>query len=106
MSAVHINSATAEVIVDAVRTRLPPGHGEPKYSALAKTRQGRIALLDAFTQLPDGTVQTYVAHKRFMIIGKLVDFLAVELARRDGYDMYANGSALGLANSSTTSDLS
>jgi hypothetical protein len=40
----------------------------------------------------------FVAHKRFMIVAKLVDYLAVELAHDDGYDMYADGSAVTLAN--------
>jgi hypothetical protein len=33
-----------------------------------------------------------------MMVSKLVDYLVVELAYDDGYDMYADGSALALAN--------
>jgi hypothetical protein len=97
-SAVFMDTADAASIVHAVRTQLPNGHGEAKYSSLSKTRVGRRALLDAFARLPDDAARTYVAHKRFMIVGKIVDYLVVELAHDYGYDMYADGSALGLAN--------
>ena len=35
----------AEALVDDVVSQMPEGHGEPKYTALAKTRIGRTVLL-------------------------------------------------------------
>ncbi|UQU66839.1 DUF3800 domain-containing protein [Couchioplanes caeruleus] len=97
-AAVLMDSAAAASLVASVRAHMPANFGEAKYSALVKSGAGRQALLEAFAQLPDGSVRTYLAHKRFMIVAKMVDYLAVELAYDDGYDMYADGSALGLAN--------
>jgi Protein of unknown function (DUF3800) len=97
-SAVLMDATNAAAIVQSVRAQLPAGYGEAKYSSLSKSGTGRRVLLDVLARLPDGAARTYVAHKRFMIVAKIVDYLVVELAHGSGYDMYADGSALGLAN--------
>ncbi|WP_413812750.1 DUF3800 domain-containing protein [Streptomyces sp. OE57] len=99
VAAVHVSDARAKQIVDSVRTRLPAGQGEPKYTSLSKADAGREALVTAFSALADEHVRTYVAHKRFMATTKVVDALVVErFWRSSGYNMYADGSAVALAN--------
>ncbi|AWL87180.1 DUF3800 domain-containing protein [Streptomyces globisporus] len=97
-AAVYVDDELAHQVVDAVRAKLPPGHGEPKYTSLAKTPNGRAALLSAFDALSGATIQAYVAHKQFMVTSKMIDVLVVELAYDSGYNMYADGAAVALAN--------
>lgn len=98
VAAVHLSATEAQSMVQAVLDAVPPRRGEPKYGSLAKSWQGRSALLSVLTKLRDGAASAFVAHKRFMVISKMIDYLVVELAFEDGYDMYADGSAVGLAN--------
>lgn len=97
-AAVYVDDGLAQQVVDAVRAKLPSGHGEPKYTALSKTPHGRAALLSAFDSLSGATIQAYVAHKQFMVTSKMIDVLVVELAHETGYNMYADGAAVALAN--------
>lgn len=97
-AAVHVDQGVAARIVESVQSQLPSSCGEPKYSSLTGSRRGRAALLIGLEQLPDDAVFGYVAHKRYMIVAKMVDLLIVEFMNSEGYDMYADGSALGLAN--------
>jgi hypothetical protein len=98
MGMVHIEDDLASSLVADVLQQLSEGHGEPKYTALAKTRTGRAALLDCFRRLPDGSARAYLAHKRFMAEAKMIDLLIEPMAHEDGYNMYADGAAVGLAN--------
>jgi hypothetical protein len=99
VAAVHISDARAQQIVDGVRAQLPSGMGEPKYTSLSRTDAGRKALITAFSALAGEQVGVYLADKRFMATAKIVDVLVVErFWRADGYNIYANGSAVGLAN--------
>lgn len=93
-----MSTERAQRIVDDVRSHLPETHGEPKYTSLAKTDKGRAALLTAFASFDDAVVRAYLAHKRFMVVAKLVDLLVEEFFHENGYDMYADGSAVSLAN--------
>lgn len=97
-AAVYVDDRLAQQVVNAVRAKLPSGHGEPKYTALSKTPHGRAALLSAFDSLSGATIQAYVAHKQFMVTSKMIDVLVVELAHETGYNMYADGAAVALAN--------
>lgn len=98
LAAVRMSSTEAADIVDRVMSQLPNGYGEPKYTALVRSGRGRRALQDVYAALPADAIYTYVADKRYMIIGKMVDLLVVELAYDHDYDMYADGSAVALAN--------
>jgi hypothetical protein len=80
IAAVHLDDAEATAHVHAVLTALPPRHGEPKYSSLAKSPAGRAVLLATLPRLGRGVAWRFVAHKRFMTVAKQVDYLAVELA--------------------------
>ena len=95
---VHIDDHMARQVVDDVKARLPRGHGEPKYTSLSKTDKGRSALLTAFESMADATILAYVADKQFMVTTKMVDMLVEQLAHETGYNMYADGAAVALAN--------
>ena len=95
---VNLSDADADALVSEVRSGLPSGQGEPKYS-FPLARAGVDG--QPFCQLgglPPGAAQVFVAHKRFMTIAKIVDLLIVEMAHEDDYDMYADGAAVGLAD--------
>lgn len=98
LGAVNVQSKLAATLLDEVTAQLPKGHGEPKYSALAKTQRGRRALLECLSKIPDEAARVYVAHKLFVVEAKMVDLLIEPMAHRDRYDMYADGAAVGLAN--------
>ncbi|MFH9478059.1 DUF3800 domain-containing protein [Streptomyces anulatus] len=98
LAGVHLGDDIAQGLLDRVAAQLPSGHGELKYSTLSGSHRGRLALLDAFSGLPAGSVRVYIAHKKFMATTKMVDTLIVELFYDNGYNMYTDGSALGLAN--------
>jgi hypothetical protein len=98
IASISVQDDLATALVDDVTRQLPKGHGEPKYTALAKTGRGREALLGCFKKIPGGRARFYVAHKRFMIESKMVDLLIEPRAHRDGYNMYADGAAVALAN--------
>ena len=98
VAGVHMSTERAQRIIDDVCSHLPATHGEPKYTSLAKTDNGRAALLTAFASFDGAVVRAYLAHKRFMVVAKLVDMLVEEYFHENGYDMYGDGSAVGLAN--------
>ncbi len=98
LASVNIQDDLATTLVDDVKSQLPKGHGEPKYTALAKTGRGRAALLECFSRLPGDSVRVYVAHKRFMVESKMVDLLIEPRAYKDGYNMYEDGAAVAFAN--------
>src|SRR6266545_414227 len=89
-AAIHIPDQTAATLTHAVVRALPEGHGEPKYSALAKTARGRALLLEVLdpASLAPGAVLVYVIHKRYMAVAKLVDLLIEEAAHASGVDLY------------------
>jgi hypothetical protein len=98
IASISVQDDVAAALVDNVTSQLPKGHGEPKYTALAKTGHGRAALLECFKQIPSDSARFYVAHKRFMVESKMVDLLIEPRAHEDGYNMYEDGAAIALAN--------
>jgi hypothetical protein len=98
LAAINVQDNLAAALVNDVVAQLPKGHGEPKYTTLAKTGRGRAALLGCFRKIPSDGARFYVAHKRFMIESKMVDLLIEPRAYRDGYNMYEDGAAVALAN--------
>jgi hypothetical protein len=97
-AAVHLDDSLARQIVDDVKAQLPPTHGEPKYTALSQTGTGRDALIDAFNTLADEDILAFIAHKRFMVVTKMVDILVEEVAHETGFNLYDRDAALALAN--------
>lgn len=98
LSAVHLDAQKAQELLDDVMRRLPHGHGEPKYTKLSKTGAGRGILLDTLGELSPNDTRAYIIHKRFMVVTKIIDTLAVEVAADLGYDMYADDSARVMAH--------
>jgi hypothetical protein len=73
---------------------------ELKHSALARTPKGRKRVLDfvRVMRASKATAATYVVHKRFCLLAKLVD-LWVESAMHDtGFDFYKDGACLAFTN--------
>ncbi|MEU9165813.1 DUF3800 domain-containing protein [Streptomyces sp. NPDC048424] len=97
VAGVHLPDDLADAIVDEVRAQLPANVKEPKYSSLAGSSGGRKALMRAFSRLPEGSVQTYLVHKRFMVITKLVDLLVEPRAYANGINLYEGKQSLRFA---------
>jgi uncharacterized protein DUF3800 len=98
VAGLHLDDELADDIVNDVKKTRQKHAGEPKYSILSKRPAGRAILMSALRRLPEGSARVVVAHKRYMIIAKIVD-LGVEPLMFDlGYNMYADGSAKSLAN--------
>lgn len=91
VAGVHLPDELAASIVEEVRAQLPATQKEPKYSSLARSSNGRKALLKSFEQLPKGSVRVGYAHKEFMITTKMIDILVETKAHRDGLNLYENG---------------
>ncbi|MEH0542310.1 DUF3800 domain-containing protein [Streptomyces sp. NBC_00704] len=98
VAGVHLPDYLAASIVDEVRGQLPRNLREPKYTSLAGSSGGRKALMNAFARLPEGSVRTYLVHKRFMVMTKMVDVIVEPMAHRDGYNLYEGKETLALAN--------
>ncbi|WP_398661229.1 hypothetical protein [Streptomyces misionensis] len=98
MAGVHLPDDLAASIVGEVRGQLPPNLREPKYTSLAGSSRGRKSLMNAFSRLPEGSVQTYLIDKRFMVVTKMVDVIVEPMAHRDGYNLYEGKETLALAN--------
>lgn len=98
IGAICLDDDQATTLVNDVVHQLPKGHGEPKYSILARTRRGQESLLECLASLRSARPRFYVAHKRFMIAAKMVDLLIEPMAYDNGYNMYEDGAAVGLAN--------
>jgi hypothetical protein len=65
LGSVNLDSSLSATLLDNVLRQLPKGHGEPKYSSLAKTKAGRKALMECLSSLPSDTARFYAADKRF-----------------------------------------
>ena len=98
VAGVHLPDDLAASIVDEVRGQLPRNLREPKYTSLAGSSRGRKSLMNAFLRLPEGSVRTYLVHKRFMVMTKIVDVIVEPMAHRDGYNLYEGKETLALAD--------
>jgi hypothetical protein len=65
LGSVSLDDASSAALVTRVTRQLPIGHGEPKYTSLAKTNVGRNALIECFSALPPNMARFYAANKRF-----------------------------------------
>ncbi|WP_159053421.1 DUF3800 domain-containing protein [Streptomyces regalis] len=97
-AAIHLDDDLACQTVDEVKAQLPATHGEPKYTSLSQTGRGRDALVAAFDSLVSESIVAFIAHKRFMVVTKMVDVLVEPLAYETGFNLYDRDAALALAN--------
>lgn len=73
---------------------------EVKFSNLVRSTAGRQRVL-SFLQSPCAKfdkAKTYVIHKRYMVVGKIVDLLIEPLAHRDGLNLYEQGCNIAMTN--------
>jgi hypothetical protein len=73
---------------------------EAKFSSLRKTGSGRRKLVEliASESLNSKRVKTLVTHKRYMIMGKIVDLIEEPLMHASGIDLYKEGANIALCN--------
>lgn len=98
LGSIILDDTLSATLVGHVQRQLPKGHGEPKYTSLAKTKVGRRALMECISSLPPDAARFYAADKQFFIEAKIIDLLVEPFFNKRGYNMYADGSAVGLAN--------
>lgn len=97
LASVHLSDSEAE---DAIKVLSPAKDRETKFSVLIRSREGRqriVSLLQSpYAEI--GKAKTYVVHKPYMVVAKIVDLLIEPLAHRDGVDLYRQGCNIALAN--------
>jgi len=73
---------------------------ELKYSSLSKTVGGRKKVISFLKELAEapGLVKVAMAHKKYAVIGKMVDLIIEPAMRMDGMDLYDRGGNLALTN--------
>ena len=73
---------------------------ELKHSAMAKTAKGRSQVLNFVRALrmSKGTSATYVLHKKFCLLAKLVDLYLEAAMHQTGFDLYKGGANLAFTN--------
>lgn len=73
---------------------------EAKFSTLKKSWSGqqRILRLISDERLKAERVKVDIVHKRFMLVAKMVDFLAETKAHALGFDLYVRGQNIALSN--------
>lgn len=74
--------------------------GEPKFSTLRRRREGvaRVIRLLADPRLNSERVRISVFHKRYLVIGKMVDLVMENLMHDEGIDLYERGANVATAN--------
>lgn len=73
---------------------------ELKYSSLSKSTKGRkkvIRLLRELADMPE-IVKVALAHKKYALVGKMVDLIVETAMHRDGFDLYDRGANIALTN--------
>jgi hypothetical protein len=73
---------------------------ELKYSSLSKSTKGRKKVINFLLELagmPE-IVKVAVAHKKYALVGKMVDLIVETAMYRDGFDLYDRGANIALTN--------
>ncbi len=97
MASVYLSDAETEA---AIKILAVHAGQELKFSNLIRSAAGRQAIL-SFLQSPYAKLEkskTYVVHKKYMVMGKVVDLLIEPLARRDGLNLYQQGCNIAMTN--------
>ena len=97
-ASVTMSEAEARAIMDEVRARTGSLSVELKSKTLLQHKHETTArwLMDHPVVVSHASI--HLTHKRYFLVAKLFDMTVEELANDDGYDMYADGSALAGAN--------
>lgn len=97
LASVYLSDAETEEAIDILATQAGQ---EIKFSNLVRSTAGRQRVL-SFLQSPYAKIdkaKTYVIHKRYMVVGKIVDLLIEPLAHRDGLNLYQQGCNIAMTN--------
>jgi hypothetical protein len=97
LASVHLSDSETE---EAIKILAVCEGKEIKFSSLIRSAAGRQRVL-SFLQSPYAKLdkaKTYVIHKRYMVVGKIVDLLIEPLAHRDGLNLYQQGCNIAMAN--------
>ena len=97
LASVYLSEAETDEAINILTTQAGQ---EIKFSKLARSKAGRQRVL-SFLQSPYAKVdkvKTYVIHKRYMVVGKIVDLLIEPLAHRDGLNLYEQGCNIAMTN--------
>lgn len=97
LASVYLSDTEAEEAINILATNVGQ---EIKFSNLVRSTTGRQKVL-SFLQSPYAKIdkaKTYVIHKRYMVVGKIVDLLIETLAHRDGLNLYEQGCNIALTN--------
>lgn len=97
-ASVSVSKAKAADLVAEVRARTRSESVELKSKTLLHPKNVRTARWLLEQPELGGSVSLHFTDKRYLLVTKLFDSTIEELAREDGYDMYADGSALCGAN--------
>lgn len=97
LASVYLSDADTEEAINILTTQTGQ---EIKFSNLVRSTAGRQRVL-SFLQSPYAKIdkaKIYVIHKRYMVVGKIVDLLIEPLAHRDGLNLYQQGCNIAMAN--------
>ena len=97
LASVHLSDSETE---EAIKILAACEGKEIKFSSLIRSAAGRQRVL-SFLQSPYAKIdkaKTYVIHKRYMVVGKIVDLLIEPLAHRDGLNLYQQGCNIAMTN--------
>lgn len=97
LASLYLSDREAEKAIDILATNVGQ---EIKFSNLVRSTTGQQKVL-SFLQSPYAKIdraKTYVIHKRYMVVGKIVDLLIETLAHRDGINLYQQGCNIALTN--------
>lgn len=97
-ASVTISADAAAEIMAGVRAQTRSQSVELKSKTILQPKQEATARWLLEHPLLTEAVSVHLTHKRYLVVSKLFDSTVEELARNDGYDMYADGSALAAAN--------
>lgn len=97
LASVYLSDAETEEVLNILTTQAGQ---EIKFSNLVRSIAGRQKVL-SFLQSPYAKIdkaKTYVIHKRYMVVAKIVDLLIEPLAHRDGLNLYQQGCNIAMTN--------
>lgn len=79
---------------------IQPGNTEAHFSQLAKNQRGREGIIRLLHEdlISTERVMITMFHKRYMIVGKVVDLLVETLAHNTGFDLYKHSYNIALTN--------
>ncbi|WP_413600317.1 DUF3800 domain-containing protein [Curtobacterium sp. Curtsp57] len=91
------DSDAADIMIE-VRARTRSQSAELKSKTIVQPKHEATARWLLQHPLLESGASVHLTHKRYFLVAKLFDSTVEEMAHAEGYDMYADGSALSAAN--------